>query len=144
MSDERARADSETELERSDRRVEQALNHEKRGKRYRGNMEIAAALREYRLAQELYMHDADHERGARNITRIGKMIQNAAKPVKHRTSEAAPKCKQCSKKLRAYRWRNEPNANGRKWGQYGDGFVCNLTCGYKYAIRVLKLASERT
>jgi hypothetical protein len=46
-----------------------------------------------------------------------------------------PRCRQCLKPLRRYRWRKEEWAKraGYEWGDYGDGVFCGLRCGYRFA-----------
>lgn len=45
-------------------------------------------------------------------------------------------CLWCGRKLRPYRYRDLPWANGREWGGYGDAMFCGLACGYKFAVRM--------
>jgi len=48
-----------------------------------------------------------------------------------------PKCAQCGKQLRKFRWRDHADINNggkRKWGDYGDNVFCGLRCGYWFAL----------
>ena len=53
-------------------------------------------------------------------------------------------CLWCGRKLRAYRWRHKDyaKAQGKEWGDYGDGHFCGLRCGYQFAVRLADLGKR--
>lgn len=53
-------------------------------------------------------------------------------------TKVKPRCLNCGKPLRRYRYRGDPGRPGKEWGDYGDGHFCGLHCGYQWACVMLK------
>ena len=56
-----------------------------------------------------------------------------------------PLCKECARTLAPYRFRGHPviDPDRRKaFGYEGNGVFCSLRCGYKFALRTVKLRKK--
>ena len=44
-----------------------------------------------------------------------------------------PRCESCLRTLTLARYGKDATEGGGKWGSYGDGLFCSLTCGWRWA-----------
>jgi hypothetical protein len=67
------------------------------------------------------------------------MIKRKASPATQAPGPP-PRCINCGKPLRRYRWRD--TYPEKQWGGDGDGHVCGPTCGYRWAMMYLEKHPE--
>ncbi len=62
-------------------------------------------------------------------------MRNPKRGYSHTTDR--PRCLQCKRPLRRYRMRGWKGYKGMEWGDYGDGFFCNLSCARRWAVLIM-------
>lgn len=68
-------------------------------------------------------------------------MRNPKRSYSHHTADR-PKCLQCKRLLRRYRRRGWKGHEDMEWGDYGDGFFCNLRCARRWAVVIMRLIED--
>lgn len=75
-----------------------------------------------------------------SVSGVDKYLEK--KPKRGPAKTPRPCCRACGKKLRRAPAHLEARGRG-EWGDYGDTFFCGLTCGYIYAVRIVRAAQAQ-